>query len=167
MSRCGPHDDGRTENMAPGCGESFTDRAYYITSGRRMYCSRSCYIATRPRGHKRSFKTDYDRKRESVARYPDKHRCRHKFEYAVKSGKLVPEPCALCGLPDAEGHHWDYAKPYDVFWLCRQHNIDVHKLRITLILPSKPRLPAVHPRLKLRCRRRSVQLGSLPPHNGE
>lgn len=41
------------------------------------------------------------------------------------------------------GHHWDYDKPKDVFWLCREHHNDVHKLRITLLLPAKPKLPAV------------------------
>lgn len=143
------------------CGKPFSARAYYITSGRRIYCSRGCYNATRPSGFRRTDKTDYDRKRESVARYPEKHRCRHKFEYAVKSGKLLPEPCILCGAGDAEGRHWDYSKPYDVFWLCRQHHVDVHKLRITLILPSQPRIAAIGPRQKLRCRPRHVQLGNL------
>jgi hypothetical protein len=49
----------------------------------------------------------------------------------------------FCGAPDAEGHHSEYAKPYDVFWLYRQHHVNVHKLRITLILPATPRLAAV------------------------
>lgn len=61
------------------CGEPFTVRRYYYESGRRMYCGRACYTASRPRGFKKSNKSNYERKRESIARHPERHRCKDPF----------------------------------------------------------------------------------------
>jgi hypothetical protein len=127
----------------PACGKAFTARAYYISSGRRMYCSRACYNATRPRGFGTSTKTDYQRKKESIARHRDKHNCRHRFKYAMTNGDIHVQPCVLCGDVEAEAHHWDYTKALNVLWLCRQHHTDVHKGRIILMLPESPNFPAV------------------------
>ena len=43
----------------------------------------------------------------------------------LKRGKLVRQPCEVCGA-DAEMHHDDYSKPLDVRWLCREHHLDHH-----------------------------------------
>lgn len=45
---------------------------------------------------------------------------------AVASGRLVREPCAVCGNERSHGHHDDYSKPLDVVWLCYRHHADVH-----------------------------------------
>ena len=125
------------------CGGQFPSRRFDYETGRKMYCGPACYTRTRPRGFKRSRKTDYERKKESIARHPEKHRCRTLFRRAVRSGQLEAEPCFICGDEKTEGHHWDYARPLDVFWLCRQHHVDVHMARLELPLPGKPELPAV------------------------
>ena len=40
-----------------------------------------------------------------------------KTNRAIRSGKLIPQPCA-CGNPKSQAHHEDYSKPLDVMWLC-------------------------------------------------
>jgi hypothetical protein len=47
----------------------------------------------------------------------------------VRSGKIVRHPCVICDEKKVEGHHWDYSKPLDVFWLCRAHHVAVHDRR--------------------------------------
>jgi hypothetical protein len=42
-------------------------------------------------------------------------------------GKLVPQPCAVCGSPDVEMHHPDYAKPIEVNWFCRPCHLAFHR----------------------------------------
>lgn len=36
------------------------------------------------------------------------------------------QTCRICGNLKSEAHHDDYAKPYDVIWLCRKHHIIRH-----------------------------------------
>lgn len=45
---------------------------------------------------------------------------------ALRSGKLVKEPCETCGEKDSHGHHDDYAKPLEVRWLCSKHHTEWH-----------------------------------------
>lgn len=66
-----------------------------------------------------------------------------KVQAAVKSGRLVKQPCEVCGeLPAWTGepskpgayatvvaHHDDYSKPLDVRWLCRWHHAEHHRLQ--------------------------------------
>lgn len=46
--------------------------------------------------------------------------------YAIRTGKLVKQPCEVCSEPNVEAHHDDYAKPYDVRWLCKACHADYH-----------------------------------------
>jgi hypothetical protein len=44
--------------------------------------------------------------------------------YHQKRGRLVKQPCAVCGSTEkVEKHHKDYLKPLDVVWLCRAHHL--------------------------------------------
>lgn len=52
---------------------------------------------------------------------PYKRQSRNKLQRAVRDGKIIPQPCEVCG-GQAEAHHDDYDKPYDVRWLCRIHH---------------------------------------------
>lgn len=45
---------------------------------------------------------------------------------AKRSGRLKPQPCAVCGNEKVEMHHADYSKPLEVTWLCRKHHGEVH-----------------------------------------
>ncbi len=46
---------------------------------------------------------------------------------AVKTGKLVRQPCCRCGNPKTVAHHEDYDKPLDVMWLCQVCHTKRHK----------------------------------------
>lgn len=67
--------------------------------------------------------------RRYIARHPEKKRARDLLHYAVTSGKVIPEPCMICGNKYGEAHHDDYSKPFDVVWLCNRHHMELHKKR--------------------------------------
>lgn len=70
---------------------------------------------------------NYRYKKIQVERYPEKVAARNAVYAAIKSGKLVPQPCEVCGATeDVHGHHDDYTKKLDVRWLCRKHHREVH-----------------------------------------
>jgi hypothetical protein len=45
--------------------------------------------------------------------------------YAIKTGRISPLPCFVCGKK-AEAHHPDYTSPLDVVWLCAAHHKAAH-----------------------------------------
>lgn len=46
---------------------------------------------------------------------------------AIRDGRLVRQPCEVCGAEKAQAHHDDYSKPLDVRWLCTTHHAEWHK----------------------------------------
>jgi hypothetical protein len=63
--------------------------------------------------------------------------------HAVKTGCLVPEPCAFCGKPESQCHHPSYDTPLRVIWLCKQcHPLHHHRLWSALKLIAKTGGPA-------------------------
>lgn len=46
---------------------------------------------------------------------------------AIRDGKLIRQPCEVCGESRAEAHHDDYSKPLDVRWLCKRHHDEWHQ----------------------------------------
>jgi hypothetical protein len=50
-------------------------------------------------------------------------------KYAVKTGKLVRQPCEVCGAEKVEAHHWSYEREHrlDVKWLCQTHHREEHR----------------------------------------
>ena len=63
------------------------------------------------------------------ARNPQAASAHRAVQLAVRTGRLVPGPCEVCGRPDTEGHHDDYAAPLVVRWLCRPHHRALHRAR--------------------------------------
>lgn len=63
------------------------------------------------------------------------------FTKAVRDGNLVrPERCDSCGLVcTVDGHHEDYAKPFEVRWLCRSCHHGQHRAEIAASTASRPR----------------------------
>jgi excisionase family DNA binding protein len=59
---------------------------------------------------KRVTKTDANRRRQ---------RAYSKVQWALRTGRLIRQPCGRCGSKRSEAHHEDYDKPLDVTWLCR------------------------------------------------
>lgn len=46
---------------------------------------------------------------------------------AVKSGKLLRQPCCRCGEEKTVAHHEDYDRPLDIMWLCQPCHTQRHK----------------------------------------
>ena len=71
--------------------------------------------------------------RASVARQTKKWKARNKeklrvhyvVENAIKTGRLVRQPCEVCG-EKAQAHHADYGQPLAVQWLCPLHHARQH-----------------------------------------
>jgi hypothetical protein len=50
---------------------------------------------------------------------------------AVLEGRLIRQPCAICGsTTNVHGHHENYSKPLEVQWLCAHHHAKMHNLRM-------------------------------------
>jgi hypothetical protein len=61
------------------------------------------------------------------AKHPERKRAQNTVNNAIQSGKLVPQPCWVCGKK-AGAHHPDYDRPLDVVWLCQEHHMQAHAL---------------------------------------
>ena len=55
-------------------------------------------------------------------------------KYAVKTGKLVKEPCFMCGSEQSMAHHASYAADMRlaVTWLCDEHHNEIHNPKLVL-----------------------------------
>lgn len=57
----------------------------------------------------------------------EKIRIRAATRYAIRSGKLVRQPCETCGNPFSEPDHGGrYDDPFAVRWFCRKHHLQNH-----------------------------------------
>ena len=102
-------------------------------------CTRLDVIANRIR--RLEYYRDYDRARgtrgrgvsdgKSLARHrrlhPQKAKTWAATGNAIRDGRLIRQPCEVCGHEPAEAHHDDYSKPLDVRWLCTKHHAEHHK----------------------------------------
>lgn len=59
---------------------------------------------------------------------PKKYKAHSMVGRTIKSGKLIPQPCFVCGAEKVHGHHCDYDKPLEVLWLCPEHHSEWHRL---------------------------------------
>lgn len=60
------------------------------------------------------------------AKNKDRMIVKQRVRDAVRSGKMVKQPCHVCGELKVEAHHPDYSRPLDVVWLCKAHHREVH-----------------------------------------
>lgn len=68
---------------------------------------------------------------------------------AVRGGRLIREPCSVCGSPKSQAHHPDYSRPLDVLWLCQSHHHQQH-CQQPPIWPPVPRKWAARLRKRFR-----------------
>lgn len=61
---------------------------------------------------------------KTVKNDPEAYHAQNLFKAAVRRGKISRQGCSVCGDINAQGHHEDYSKPYEVIWFCDYH----HKL---------------------------------------
>lgn len=57
-------------------------------------------------------------------RHPERRSARQAVYRAVMSGRLVRQPCEVCGATVTHAHHDDYAKQLEVRWLCPTHHAE-------------------------------------------
>lgn len=66
------------------------------------------------------------RKYLSERRPAEKRRATYLTSNAIRDGRLIRQPCEVCGAEKVEAHHDDYSKPLEVRWLCRKHHLEHH-----------------------------------------
>ena len=69
------------------------------------------------RSERRVAKARYQATRREV--HPDRYKANTAVGNALRDGKLVRGPCAVCGTTvRVQAHHADYSRPLEVTWLC-------------------------------------------------
>jgi len=133
-----PKGQAMESKLCKKCGTVKTLDEFYVSKkakdGHMYRCKECClnyYLVNRDRiaankrwpAHKKAMaRVDA----ASRKRHPDRYRARDAVSNAVRDGRLVRQPCEVCGEVKAHGHHDDYSKPLDVRWLCRKHHLEVH-----------------------------------------
>jgi hypothetical protein len=89
-------------------------------------------LLERQRVHQRNFSEEVrQRRNERNAQYraahPQRKAAVQALNVSVRTGKIAPLPCLVCG-EKAEAHHPDYSRPLDVVWLCPSHHREAHAL---------------------------------------
>lgn len=46
---------------------------------------------------------------------------------AIRDGRLLKQPCWVCGEAKSQAHHGAYDRPMDVSWFCAKHHAQLHK----------------------------------------
>jgi hypothetical protein len=93
--------------------------------GRDRLCRDCCKEKYKEYQRKNSSRETERRRREL---YPHKVRATRLIQQMVLSGRLVKEPCFICGDIKVEGHHLFYDHPAKVIWLCKLHHRKFHLL---------------------------------------
>jgi hypothetical protein len=57
---------------------------------------------------------------------PERVKAAYLTSNAIRNGRLIREPCEVCGSSAVEAHHDDYSKPLVIRWLCRKHHLEHH-----------------------------------------
>ena len=97
--------------------------------GRSSHCKvcdalRNAAIRARPEVRARQAARQRQRLLDPAER--TRSNARRATRHAIEMGRLVRQPCEVCGTAKTEAHHDDYARPFDVRWLCRLHHAQHH-----------------------------------------
>ena len=104
---------------------SKTRLGYYRVKGKRVYRRDREKILVRQKEYNKTEvakRNKYLAGKRQRAKYPEKNRAHMAVARAIKSGKLIRQPCEVCGDVKSQAHHPDYSKPLDVQWLCLKHH---------------------------------------------
>lgn len=59
---------------------------------------------------------------------PEKYKAHLRVAHAIRTGRLVKQPCAICGNPRVDFHHsHGYRDPLRGQFLCRFHHVAAHR----------------------------------------
>jgi hypothetical protein len=93
---------------------------------REWYAGKPGYAAEMARKHReRAREYELDRYHNNDE-FRMKKKARNMVIARVAAGTLARGNCEVCGEPEAQAHHDDYAKPLDVRWLCNKHHREHH-----------------------------------------
>jgi len=107
-------------NKCKSCTKKDVRRRYYDPLSREKIIA---YEKARAQNPERKNKaSEYQKK--SRMNHPGKHKARAKISNSIRDGKLLKEPCCVCGDTKVEAHHTDYRSPLKVVWLCRRHHLE-------------------------------------------
>lgn len=73
----------------------------------------------------------HDAKRKNTPERILKNKAQHAVAYALRSGRIVKEECAVCGNSKTSAHHhmgYSDANILNVKWLCQKHHSEDHKI---------------------------------------
>jgi hypothetical protein len=72
----------------------------------------------------------YDESRFSTEKGKARLAAKNAVRYAIKAGKLIKEPCWICGDLNTVAHHPSYAEDMRlvVSWLCVNHHNEIHNI---------------------------------------
>ena len=127
------------EKPCPVCHKDFRTSEAAMKQGRGKFCSFGCAIKGRRVARTRLFGKDNPNWKGGISldpygyfkitsqRYPDHLEAREQTKYAIKAGRLVRQPCEICGSEHVQAHHDDYSQPLKVRWLCTRHHADYHR----------------------------------------
>jgi hypothetical protein len=108
-----------------------------------MHICKACHrLRVKLRARTNPYVQDYDRARHKTPEHkrramanaerwnkenPAGYRAHNILNGAINRGKIIKEPCVLCGTTEhVHGHHKDYAQPLDVVWLCAKCHHRLH-----------------------------------------
>lgn len=68
--------------------------------------------------------------KKRTKRWTKKNKQKYRVNYlthnAIRDGRLVRQPCRICGTEPAEAHHFSYDEPLIVDWLCKSCHMKLH-----------------------------------------
>lgn len=136
------------------CGTTFSVKPSALTRGRGRFCSNSCAasVSSVNRDQTGAANPNWsggvdsaERKRRYKHAHPERHAAHAEMTKAIRSGRLIPQPCEKCGEEKVEGHHDDYSQPLSVRWLCKKHHLEAHGGRLDNGLRQQVSSPAAPP----------------------
>lgn len=69
---------------------------------------------------------------------PEAYKCHYTTHNAIRDGKIIRQPCRICGNKKSHAHHWDYSKPFDIDWLCAVHHSAEHHEDFDMMNDTNP-----------------------------
>lgn len=97
-------------------------------------CTKNDVIINRKKNIEKYRKYDRNRGARHGINYLINYRLKYKNKYkavlavnnAIKIGKLLKQPCEICGDKYTHAHHDDYSNYLGVRWLCPVHHSEWH-----------------------------------------